>query len=369
MPRRRPRDKDFSDLLDDRTADERVDVRGDGAQKFGKRAKYQQHNKTLRTAAERMTDARLAAAKKALPIGQVVQVHSLYASVEDADDRTLLCTSRRTMRKVIAAEMGEVCVGDRVRFAQTGGTARLTESEALDGTVRELPEGVIEAVEPRETILMRIDSFDARKLDPIVANADRFLIVVSMHNPYPRWGLVDRMLVAAESGGLVPIVVVNKADLRGQADDPAGIEAAMAHYAALGIEILPTSVETGQGLAALGDLLAGYTTVLAGHSGVGKSSLVSAIDPAIDLRVGVVSETHSKGRHTTTSARRYKLSDPRGGAVIDTPGIKVFGIANVGPDQLEGFFPDIADGTAPLWRQESFDRIRDSLPSPEQGQD
>lgn len=371
MPKRRPRQKDYQDLLLDETSggrDADHDERGGQSQKFGKRSKYHQHNKTLRTAAERMNDARLAAEKKALPIGEIVQVHSLYASVEDrsagkprGEGDVLLCTSRRTMRKVIAEEMGEVCVGDRVRYRRTGGTANLTESESLDGQSHELPEGVIESVEPRTTILMRVDSFDERKLDPIVANADRFLIVVAMHNPFPRWGLVDRMLVAAQAGGLEPVVVVNKADLREQADDPEAIDAAMNHYRALGIGTITTSVTTSEGLDELRDTLAGVTTVLAGHSGVGKSSLISAIDNKLDLRVAEVSDAHHKGRHTTTSARRYLLSDGRGGAVVDTPGVKVFGLVDVDAEELEQFFPDVAAGTAPPWRVESFERIKASL--------
>ena len=364
MAKRRRRDKDFSDLLLDETSGGRADdhdARGGNAQRFGKRSKYHQKNKTIRTAEERMGDARLAAEKKALPIGEVVQVHSLFLSVLDPQGEMLLCTSRRTMRQVIAEEMGELCVGDRVRFRRTGGTANLTESESLDGQAHVMPEGVIEAVEPRETILMREDSFVPDKLDPIVANAGQFLIVVAMHDPFPRWGLVDRMLVAAQTGGLAPIVVVNKSDLRDQADDAAGTDAAMEHYRTLDVPAILTSIETGDGLDALRDRLAGKTTVLAGHSGVGKSSLVSAIDGGIDLRVGETSSAHGKGKHTTTSARRYPLTGPDGGFVVDTPGIKVFAPVGVSGDDLERFFPDVAKGIAPDWRVENFERIKASL--------
>ncbi len=364
MPKRRPRDKDYRDLLLDEKSGSRNadhDVRGGQSQKFGKRTKFHQRNKTIRTATERMADARHAAAKKALPIGEVIQVHSLFLSVEDDAGELLLCTSRRTMRQVIAEEMGELCVGDRVRFRRTGGTTNLTESESIDGQSHVLPEGVIEAVEPRNTVLMRADSFDDHKLDPIVANADQFLIVVAMHDPFPRWGLVDRMLVAAQTGGLKPAVVVNKSDLREHAEDAAGTDEAMAHYRTIGVPALLTSIETGDGLDALRALLAGRTTVLAGHSGVGKSSLVSAIDRDIDLRVGDTSESHGKGKHTTTSARRYKLAGDAGGYVVDTPGIKVFAPVGVEPEALEQFFPDVAAGTAPAWRVENFERIRASL--------
>ncbi len=361
---RRPRAKDFSDLLLDeksggRSADQ--DIRGGSSQKFGKRSKYAQQNKTLRTAAERHADARLSAEKKALPIGRVLQVHSLFSSVQDESGEILLCTSRRTMRKVIAETDGEICVGDRVRFLRTGGTTKLTESESLDGQSHVLPEGVIEALEPRRTILMREDSFDPNKLDPIVANADAFVIVVAMHDPYPRWGLVDRMLVAAQTGGLVPRVVVNKADLRDEADHAAETDAAVEHYRSMGHVALFTSTTTGEGFDEFRKVLAGQVSVLAGHSGVGKSSLVSAIDPSLDLRVGDTSQTHGKGKHTTTSARSYPLSLPGGGRIIDTPGIKVFAPVGVSPESLDDYFPDVAAGTAPQWRLDSFERLKASL--------
>jgi ribosome biogenesis GTPase len=100
-------------------------------------------------------------------------------------------------------------------------------------------------------------------------------------------------------------------------------------------------------------------TVLAGHSGAGKSSLIAAVQPGLDLRIGEVSALTDKGRHTTTSARWYDLD--MGGAVIDTPGVKLFGLWNVTAENLGEFFPDVEAGTAPAWREESFRRIAASL--------
>ena len=370
MPRRRPRNKDYTDLLDHERSvgdAQQKDNRGANDEKFGKRSKYHQHNKTLRTAAERMNDARLSAEKKKLPIGEILQVYSLYLEVrEGVGDRSgehLLCTARRTMRKVISEEMGELVVGDVIRYRPTGGTADLPSRETDEGETLSLPEAVIESAEPRKTVLMRLDSFDENKLDPIVANAEQFMIVVSLHNPFPRWGLVDRMLVAAQTGGLEPVVIVNKADLRDVAENLEQTEEAVAHYNALGHRALLTSVESGEGLDELLELLAGKVTVLAGHSGVGKSSMIRAVQPKLDLAVGAVSEAHQKGRHTTTSARRYELEHERGGAVIDTPGVKLFGLAGVSAEDLDGFFPDVAAGNAPEWRAENYRRILESLPA------
>src|SRR5206468_2917233 len=162
-------------------------------------------------------------------------------------------------------------------------------------------------------VLTRADSFKAVTQHPIVANAQQMLIVASLREPRVKWGLVDRMIVAARSGGLHPVVCLNKIDLA----DPA--------------------------LPAL------------------------TADPAGDgaARAAAISRFNDKGRHTTTSARRYVLDF--GGAVIDTPGVKLFGLWGVSRENLLEFFPDVDAGTAPEWRKESYERIADSLPEPPPG--
>ena len=129
--------------------------------------------------------------------------------------------------------------------------------------------------------------------------------------------------------------------------------------------VFPFSVSRGVGLDALRDVLRDKTTVLAGHSGVGKSSLIMAIQPKLDIRIGEISRFNDKGRHTTTSARRYVLDF--GGAVVDTPGVKLFGLWGVSRENLMEFFPDVEAGRAPDWRKESYERIADSLPEPPPG--
>ena len=132
------------------------------------------------------------------------------------------------------------------------------------------------------------------------------------------------------------------------------------HYQSLSIRTLRTSTEGRAGLDELAQVLKDRATVLAGHSGVGKSSLINAIQPTLDIRIGDVSDATQKGRHTTTSARRYPLTF--GGSVIDTPGVKVFGLWGVTTrEKLEEFFPDVANRSAPPWRQESFNRIVESM--------
>jgi ribosome biogenesis GTPase len=146
-----------------------------------------------------------------------------------------------------------------------------------------------------------------------------------------------------------------------RASDPAdpSPEDVLAYYHALGIHTLKTSALAAIGLDDLRNTLRDRTTVVAGHSGVGKSTLLNAIQPSLDLRTGQISNYTGKGRHTTTSARRYPLDI--GGAVIDTPGVKLFGLWGVTRDNLPDFFPDISAGQAPSWRKESYKRILTSL--------
>jgi ribosome biogenesis GTPase len=127
----------------------------------------------------------------------------------------------------------------------------------------------------------------------------------------------------------------------------------------MAIRCCKTSVTGEAGLEELRGLLKDKSTVLAGHSGVGKSSLIAAIEPGLDIRIGEVSEFTSKGRHTTTSARHYDLK--MGGCVIDTPGVKMFGLWDVTRENLRQYFPDVVAETAPAWRKESFERISESL--------
>src|SRR5262249_48123610 len=142
-------------------------------------------------------------------------------------------------------------------------------------------EGVIERIEPRRTVLARADSFKAIDVHPIVANADQMLIVAALHLPEVKWGLIDRMVIAARSGGLDPIVCLNKIDTAASADDLAGADAVLAHYRSLEVRTFQTCAIQMLGIEPLRQTLAGKTTVLAGHSGVGKSSLVNAIEPGL----------------------------------------------------------------------------------------
>lgn len=317
----------------------------ESVQRFSNRSKFAQEMRIRRTAQLRAADASLSADLDGLPLGEVIQVYSLYLEVAGSD-QTYLCVRRRTQHRLADTQ---VVVGDRVRFRPAG-------------TVHEtgMPEAVIEQVMPRETLLARQDSFHAHRTAPIIANAQQILIVAAVLQPRVKWGLIDRMLVAGESGGLRPIVCLNKMDLAGdQPEVLAEADAVLAHYSTLGVQTIRSSAADGKGIDQIASLLQGRVTVLAGHSGVGKSSLIRAVVPELDIRVGQVSSFNEKGRHTTTSARRYSL--PLGGAVIDTPGVRHFGLVNVTAESLIRFFPDVENETAPQWRMDSYQRIVESL--------
>jgi len=314
-------------------------------ERFGDKSKHYQHHKTIKT-----QNARPDEEIDKLPRGEVIQVHSLFSEVLH-EDRPYRCTQRKTLAKVSDTQL---VVGDFVRFDIA---PELNDISTF--------EGVIERIEPRRTVLARSDSFKARDVHPIVANADQMLIVAALHLPEVKWGLVDRMVIAARSGGLDAIVCLNKIDTAASEKDLADADAILVHYESLGIRTHRTCAINKMGIDQLQQMLKDKKTVLAGHSGVGKSSLVRAIEPTLDIRIGDISAVHSKGMHTTTSARRYALSV--GGFVVDTPGVKLFGVWNVSRDSLIEHFPDVDSGTAPDWRRESYERILESIAPPEPG--
>ena len=368
-PKKPPREKDLTTRFLSGNYDE---DRAEQSEQFKARNKTAQQEKILRTALLR-AEEESGPDLESLPLGEVVQVFSRYSEVLHGGT-TYLCVTRKTLTKVTDTQL---VVGDVVRFRDV--TSR-DESGKAGGDPDAPPEGVIEQIVPRRTVLTRTDSFKGVNQHPIVANAQQMLIVASLRQPKVKWGLVDRMIVAAKSGGLEPVICLNKVDLAAESpstdasasdEGEAGVDVlafatdVLAHYATMGIRSLQTSVESGTGLDELRDVLRDKVTVLSGHSGVGKSSLIRAIQPQLDLRVGEVSRYTDKGRHTTTSARRYVLDF--GGSVIDTPGVKLFGLWGVTRENLAEHFPDALAGTAPTWRRESYKRILQSLPEEQPG--
>jgi ribosome biogenesis GTPase / thiamine phosphate phosphatase len=191
-------------------------------------------------------------------------------------------------------------------------------------------------IRPRRTFLERATGDPRGRTQVIAANASQAVIVSSIADPPFRAGLVDRWALLAHRGGVLPILCLNKVDL-GSEEEARRIAA----EAAFPLESVQVSAHTGAGIEQLRALLADHTTVLVGHSGVGKSSLLRSLVPGADPATGVLSAKSGKGKHTTSSSRLYLL--PEGGIVIDTPGVRSVNIGVTEVDEVSGVFREIAE--------------------------
>jgi len=249
--------------------------------------------------------------------GRVLAVHGLLSHVQGEDGVVYQCATRGLLKTLSTDQRHVVAVGDRVLFRPVENT--------------DPPEGVIERIEPRQGTICRQSK---GRQQVLVTNVDQLAIVASAAEPQLKPNLIDRLLVAAEKGGVEPLLCINKIDLV----DPAGLQTLVGVYCQMGYRVVLTSAVTGFGLERLGRALKDRQTVVAGQSGVGKSSLLNAIDPGLKLRVRPVSTDTHKGRHTTSTARLYPLAG--GGYVVDTPGVRQFQLWDVIPEEVAGFFRD-----------------------------
>ncbi len=265
----------------------------------------------------------------AAQLGRVLSVHGQFSIVEADDSGALFrCATRRVLKTMSTDQRNVVSAGDRVFFQRARPEA--FEQTASDGS---LPEGIIERVQPRYSALCR--TVRGRQ-HVMVANVDQMIIVASAAEPRLKPGLIDRYLVCAEKYRLRPIVCINKTDLVDRAD----LVPLTGVFSRLGYRVLLISAATGFGVERLRRELAGRSTVIVGQSGVGKSSLLNAVDAGLALRVGVVSEENQKGKHTTTAARLLRLASLPG-YVVDTPGIRQFALWDVAPAEVAGYFRDV----------------------------
>lgn len=246
--------------------------------------------------------------------GRVVRVHGLQSVVQTDDGRQFRCAVRRLLKSLATDERSIVTTGDRVWIRPAQGD-----------------EGFIERVEPRHGVLTRASRGREHVL---VANVDQVVIVIALSEPALKPHLIDRYLASAIQGKLQPVLCLNKADLI----DPVEFQPMVGNYSQLGIPTLLTSAETGMGLDRLRRLLKDRQSVISGQSGVGKSSLLNALQPGLGLAVREVSDVNQKGKHTTTTAQLLQLDF--GGWVVDTPGIRQFELWDVIPEEVEGFFAE-----------------------------
>ncbi|MFW5692843.1 MAG: ribosome small subunit-dependent GTPase A [Thermoguttaceae bacterium] len=250
--------------------------------------------------------------------GRVLAVKGLLSTVADEQGEVFRCATRRVLKTLATDQRHVVVAGDRVMFRPVEHT--------------QPKEGVIERIEPRRGCISRASR---GRQHTIVTNVDQVLIVASAAEPRLKPNLIDRLIVAAEKGRVRPVVCINKIDLV----DTATLQPLVGVYCQMGYEVLLLSAQTRFGIERFHRLLAGKESVVAGQSGVGKSSLLNAVDPHLKLRVEAVSSETEKGRHTTTTAQLLPLTC--GGWVVDTPGIRQFQLWDVTPEEMPGFFRDL----------------------------
>lgn len=222
----------------------------------------------------------------------------------------------------VVIETGEVLCRARGRLKQRGA---VVTGDLVEISLSSKDQGVIEDVAPRSTYLYR----------PTIANVDTAVVVMALARPEPTLELADRLLALAEREGLAGIMVLTKADLV-PADS---VKSVMAPYEAAGYRVFATSVQTGMGIDALKEELASRVSILAGPSGVGKSSLLNALIPGAALRTGEVSQKVSRGRHTTRHVSLLRLGPS--GWIADSPGFSTLSFGPLDPRALPGLFPDL----------------------------
>jgi ribosome biogenesis GTPase len=247
--------------------------------------------------------------------GRVLSVHGLTSIVLGEDGKQYRCAVRGLLKDLSTDLRHVVVAGDLVWLRPAAGD-----------------EGLIERIEPRQRLVCRMSK---GRQHILAANIDQLVIVASAAQPALKPNLIDRFLVEAERMQIDPLIVINKIDLV----EPADLMPLAGVYGQLGYRVLLASATTGQGIDRLRRMIVGKQSVVAGQSGVGKSSLLNAIEPQLGLRVAEVSRENEKGRHTTTVARLIPLAI--GGCVVDTPGIRQFQLWDLVPEEVASYYREL----------------------------
>ena len=245
---------------------------------------------------------------------------SWYSVLNEATGEQLECRLRGQFRIHGIKNTNPVIVGDRVEYGIE-----------KDGS------GVITQITPRKNYIERKSTNLSKISHMIAANIDLAFLVITLREPRTSLGFLDRFLVAAEGFRIPVCLVFNKMDLYNEAE-LAVVEELSDLYTNIGYQVLHTSVVTGKGINELREKICGNVCLFSGHSGTGKSAIISAIDPTLNLRTGDISKVHSKGKHTTTFAEMFPLA---GGYMVDTPGIKEFGLIQYSKEEIRDYFPEI----------------------------
>lgn len=247
---------------------------------------------------------------------------SWYSLRDQATGQGVMCRIQGKLRLKGVRSTNPVVVGDVVTYqmddAQTGS---------------------IISIEPRRNYMIRRASNLSKESHIIAANIDQAFLVAAIAYPDTSYEFIDRFLVTAEAYHVPVTIILNKCDLYESPELAALKQEFIKTYNDVGYTVLELSAKTNQGVDHLRTLFAGKVSLLSGNSGVGKSTLVTALDPQLEVRVGDISDSHNKGKHTTTFSEMFELS--MGGYIIDTPGIKGFGLIDIEPDEICRYFPDL----------------------------
>ena len=252
--------------------------------------------------------------------GIVVRSTGSAYSVRTGEGNVVECRLKGRMRLGGSRSTNPVAVGDRVVFSSDG------------------RDFVISEVCDRRNYIVRRSTNLSKETHVIAANVDQALLVTTINHPETSTVFIDRFLASAEAYGVETIVAFNKTDIY-NADELAELEYREAVYRHIGYQTIRLSSTTGQGIDELRNILKDKLTAIAGHSGVGKSTLINTLEPGLDIRTSAISEANNSGRHTTTFAEMHRLAF--GADIIDTPGIRGFGIINIDRAETAHYFRDI----------------------------
>lgn len=255
--------------------------------------------------------------------GKVLKSTGKWYNVELEDETIVKCRIRGKMRLEGLRTTNPITVGDIVL---------LTDSTDEEGN------RLIEDFEKRSNYIVRKSTNLSKQQQILAANVDQAYLIVTIHSPVTHIAFIDRFLVSAESFRIPTTLLFNKIDTYSE-DDLEYVDALLDMYSRIGYPGYKISATNPDDVAFLRDQIKGKQVMISGHSGVGKSTLVNSLDPTLDLRTGKISEAHKQGKHTTTFAEMHKLSS--GGYIIDTPGIRAFGIVDLDKAVMSHYFPEM----------------------------
>lgn len=257
-----------------------------------------------------------------MPIGKVIKSTGSWYDVMDAGGAVLKCRLRGKIRLDGIRTTNPLAVGDNVNY----------EKE------RDKETCVIDRVLPRNNVIIRKSVNLSKESHIIASNVDLAIIVATIAQPRTSTGFIDRFAVTAEAYHIPVVIIFNKCDIYDE-EQNAAVEELMTVYNSIGYESFLVSAKTGHNCDRLKDVMKGKTCLFSGHSGVGKSALVNYLDPKLNVKVGEISDVHEKGKHTTTYAQMFHLEF--GSYIIDTPGIKEFGLFDLEKETLAQRFPEM----------------------------